>query len=45
MLLKSLKKSKTLQDVHNDYILNNGWKKLPDFRANILSKNFRTEDI
>ena len=39
------KKSKTLKDVHNNYILNNSWKKLPDFRANTLSKDFRAEDI
>ena len=45
MLLKSLKKSKTLKDVPNDYILNNSWKKLPDFRANTLPEGFRTEDF
>ena len=45
MLLKSFKKSKTLKDVHNDYILNNSWKQLPDFKANTLSEDFRTEDI
>ena len=35
------KKSKTLKEVYNDYILNNSWKKLPDLRANTFSEDLK----
>ena len=35
------KKSKTLKEVYNDYILNNSWKKLPAFRANTFSEDLK----